>query len=173
MGLSKAVQAERAALSALSQNSAAWLISRTPRLLSDTDAPRNPDGSYNARDLVAWFAHRESAAASGDPMLTGDSPNLERYRKAKAELAEMDAAERRSQLADVGSLCSWWFSDIAPAIRQATEALAKLHGDLAASLITDAIDRASVSVTAKQPAAEALNESQASQAAVSPGMGHE
>ncbi len=46
---------EIAELSKLSQQAAAWLIGCTARALRDwPDAPRNPDGTYNGRELVAW-----------------------------------------------------------------------------------------------------------------------
>src|SRR4051812_14117329 len=111
---------ELATVKALGQSAAAYIIGLKPRSFRDLDAPRNDDGTYNAAELVKWQVAR--TASPDDPLLAGgDSPNLERYRKAKAELAEMDAAERRGQLADVNALCEWWLIEVAPLVRQAID----------------------------------------------------
>ena len=39
----------------LKQQSMAWLINRAPRTLRDRgDIPRQPDGTYNAKEVLAW-----------------------------------------------------------------------------------------------------------------------
>ena len=46
-------------LERLSQQSAAWLLGISARALRDhPEAPRNPDGTYNGRGLLAWFKGR-------------------------------------------------------------------------------------------------------------------
>src|SRR5262245_14716913 len=82
-------------LGRLTQQAAAQLAGLSGRHLRSTDCPRNPDGTYNAWDVARWLVERAADDSSDVP---GDSPNLERYRAAKAELAEMQAAERRGQL---------------------------------------------------------------------------
>jgi hypothetical protein len=51
--------AQNAVLKELLQQPAAKLSGWTARGLRDSDAPRNPDGSYNARELVKWLLERE------------------------------------------------------------------------------------------------------------------
>ncbi len=135
----------------MTQSRAAWLLSRTPRFLRDSDAPRNDDGTYHGRNIVAWLLAHEAAKATSDPLLVGnDSPNLERYRKAKAELAEMDAGERRERLVDMGALLEWWQSEVAPVIRKAIEGIERQWPE-AAKIITAAIESAAEKVEARKP----------------------
>ena len=48
-----------ATLRRLNQQSAAWLVGVSARTLRDwVDAPRNDDGSYDGRELVAWAQKR-------------------------------------------------------------------------------------------------------------------
>lgn len=83
------------AMQSLTQGAAAWLVGVGERHLRTTDAPRNADGTYCGVDLARWLTER----AADDVADTGtESPNLERYRAAKADLTEMLAAERRGQL---------------------------------------------------------------------------
>ncbi len=72
----------------------------TGSLRSLDDAPRLENGRYDLRALVPWYVDRQvekAAAASGsDPMMAaGDSPALERYRNARAALAEMELDAKR------------------------------------------------------------------------------
>jgi hypothetical protein len=53
--------AQMAALKKLLQQPAAQLSGWTPRGLRDSDAPRNPDGSYDGAKLVKWLLEREQA----------------------------------------------------------------------------------------------------------------
>jgi hypothetical protein len=139
-----------AALTGLSQTVAAKLIGMKRETLKSTDAPRQPDGLYDAVALVAWAIERERLKASSDPMLAGgDSPNLERYRAAKAELAEMDAAARRGELVEIDEILSWWQTEIAPGVKQAIEAVERMHPE-SAKLITAAIERADTAVDQRQ-----------------------
>jgi len=56
------------ALRSLNQQAAAWLVGISARALRDrVDAPRNPDGSYDAQQLVAW-----NQARIQPPELTDD-----------------------------------------------------------------------------------------------------
>src|SRR4051794_31165004 len=85
-----------AELQKLTQGAAASLASWSERhLRACTDCPRNPDGSYSGAAVVKWLVER---ATDTDELAGQDSPNLERYRAAKADLAEMMAAERRGLL---------------------------------------------------------------------------
>jgi hypothetical protein len=132
---------QTATMAALSQTAAAWLVGVSSRTFRDTDAPRESDGTYNARSLVAWI--KGKATADTDPLLIGgDSPNLERYRAAKAELAELDAAERRGRMVDVDALREWWGSEIAGPLKRAIQVLESQHGKPAADLIANALRKA-------------------------------
>lgn len=68
----------------------------TPGKWSQEGCPRNQDGSFSLPAVVQWRVDR---AANTDPMLSGgDSPATERYRLAKARLAELELGERRRAL---------------------------------------------------------------------------
>ena len=42
-------------MQSLSQRATAWLLGVSPRTLRDyVDLPRNDDGTYNAREVIAW-----------------------------------------------------------------------------------------------------------------------
>ena len=63
----------------------------------------------HAPSLIDLLIRKGKAAGVGgketDPLLDGaDSPGLERYRLAKAELAEMDLAKRKGEIIDAGEL---------------------------------------------------------------------
>ena len=69
-----------------------------------------------------------------DPLLVeGDSPGLERYRLAKASLAELDLAERKGQLIDV-STCRHTLSRWAAILRRSGERVARLHPEAGLTL---------------------------------------
>src|SRR5205814_764058 len=103
--------------------------------------------------LVAWI-RQAAAVAEGDPLLAGgDSQNLERYRAAKADLAEMDAAERRGRLVDMDQLCEWWASEAAAPLRRAMAALQARFGTDAESIIAAALEKAESAIEKRRPAA--------------------
>ena len=63
-------------------------------------APRRGDGTYSLRELVAWRIREVEAeymAAGADTTGQG-SDGLERFRRARAELVELDLRERRGEL---------------------------------------------------------------------------
>ena len=129
-------KAQIATLSKLSQGAAAYLVGLSTRTLRDTDAPRNPDGTYSARDLLAWFAHQATDDVTlGAPT---DSPGLERYRLARAAMAELDLAVRKGELVSVSAfreMGSRW----AARLRKCGELLARKFGNDALAIQTDAI----------------------------------
>ena len=129
----------------LGQQAAAWLTSTNARVFRDKFAPHNPDGSYNAQAIAKWL--QESTPTSDDPLLAGsDSPNLERYRAAKANLAEMDAAERSGRLVDVDVFTEWFANEVAGPLRRATAVLAARFGPDAESLVTAALAKAEAAI---------------------------
>jgi hypothetical protein len=85
------------------------------------------------------LAERTRSTAPGDPLLSGgDSPGLERYRLAKAQHAELDLAERRGQVIDVGK-CRDVLGRWAALLRRAGERVGKLHPD-AGKALSEALD---------------------------------
>ncbi len=90
-------------------------VSRTTvhQWLKKPDFPAAVGGVFSVRLVAEWRLLRDQelerkqsgpapAVSSGDPLLdSGDSPGLERYRMAKAQLAELDLAERELTLLPV------------------------------------------------------------------------
>jgi phage terminase Nu1 subunit (DNA packaging protein) len=94
-------------LSRLTQQQAAEICGVTSRTLRDwADAPRNRDGSYHARTLVAWLVAR--AAGSGD-----FDNQRERLAAAQAEKVEHENAVRKGWLADLKVVTKFWADCIA------------------------------------------------------------
>lgn len=129
---------EIAVLGSMSQTAAAWLVSRTPRALRDSDCPREPDGRYNARAVIEWLM--VSRETTGDPLLdSGDgSAALERYRAAKAELAEIDIAERKRQLIP-RDLTRVWMGRLAGLLRNMGDRLGRRYGKDAQIAVNDTL----------------------------------
>ena len=133
-------------LQAIPQTLAAWLLSVQPRTMRTAtwkDAPRNPDGSYDARELVEWRLERQAETDDVDPLLAGsDSPALERFRNARADRKELELAARRQQLIDVDEFLAWWDSEIAAPIHKSLEKLQRKYGKEAAELVTASLNHA-------------------------------
>ncbi len=82
-------------------------------------------------------AEMGAAASDGDPDLFGeDSPALERYRTARAQLAELDLEVRRAKLLDREQLESHWNAG-AVALRNAGERLQRRYGDEAVEIYNE------------------------------------
>ncbi len=85
-------------------------------------------------------ALRSRPAPSDDPLLAaGDSPGLERYRMAKAKLAELDLEARKEQLIDREKARDV-FGRWATLIRRAGERLSKRWGNEAAAMLNETLD---------------------------------
>lgn len=70
-------------------------------------APRRTDGRYDLRELVAWRIREVEIELLGTGQDTESrSEGLERLRKARAELAELDLQERRGELVAVAAVAS-------------------------------------------------------------------
>jgi hypothetical protein len=97
--------------------------------------------------IDAWTARKveqatEAARKASDPLLAGgDSPELERYRAARADLAEMERDERNGSLIPRQQLDPA-FVQYASAIRRAGEALQRRFGNEAAVMLNEALDDA-------------------------------
>ena len=97
----------------------------------------------------------QTAGPDADPLLAGgDSPNLERYRGAKADLAEMDLQERRGTHANLEEL-DGALMRFAGGIRRAGEVLQRRFGNEASDILNEGIDGA---VAAYHAERERLND---------------
>ncbi len=103
-------------------------------------------GRYDLRKIILWREKDRTKKApgrddSGDPYLDGDdSPNLERYRGAKADLAELDLAKKRKEVIDL-NLAHEGLGCIAEIIRQAGETLQARFGIEARDILDAALVR--------------------------------
>lgn len=105
-------------------------------------------GAYPLPEISKWLRstgpwRQHVRPADDDPLLAdGDSPGLERYRMAKAQLAEYDLAERTKNLLSRdkarGVLIRW-----ASVIRRMGERLGKRYGADAAIAVNDALTECS------------------------------
>ncbi len=103
-------------------------------------------------DFLAENKWRLLAPGDDDPMMVGsgkDSPALERYRLAKAELTEFDLAERRGTLVAVDEVLVWYHAEVAEPIRKALETLELRHGKEAVDLVTPALQAADAAVSTR------------------------
>lgn len=90
-------------------------------------APKNEDGTYHLPKLIAWRVEQVRLQLV-DADLQGDSPALERLREAKADLAELDLAQRQQQVVLV--------EDMREQVRHAFVAF-KRHGETLRRLAPD------------------------------------
>jgi len=129
---------ELSTIGAVTQTTAAAVLGfRSPgSLRALNDAPRLANGRYDLCQLVPWYLARQ---AGGDDLMGGsESPGLERYREARASLAELELAQREHQLVSVEQaravLLRW-----AAVIKRAGERLRKrqleAHRTLAEALV--------------------------------------
>jgi hypothetical protein len=144
------------------QKAVADAIGISPRHLQNlVGVPRNPDGTYNIRDVVAWDKKRSNGAATmpgDDPLLAGnasDSPNLERYRGYKADLAAIELAQKRGQLVNVEEFEAWWQTKVATPLTRAVESLRQLHGSEAAAIIERVLESVEGQIDQRMPGDEA------------------
>ena len=95
---------------------------------------------FNGRAVIEAYASHRKPETTSDPELAGDgSPALERYRAARAEIAEYDLQIRRGDLmarADVHA----GLTEAGAILRRKIARLRKAYGDDAAQIITDAVD---------------------------------
>ena len=93
-------------------------------------------------DFLAENARKLAMPESDDPLLVGgNSPGLERYREAKADMAEMERDERNHSLISRDELREGW-TLIAGVLRRAGESLGRQHGEDAQAIMDDALDDA-------------------------------
>jgi hypothetical protein len=105
-------------------------------------------GDYDLSAIAKWREtdlsrknKRPVGDESGDPDLEGEeSPGLERYRLAKAALAELDLQKKRKQVIDL-SLAHEGLGCIAEILRQAGETLQNTFGTSARDILDAALVR--------------------------------
>lgn len=90
--------------------------------------------------LVAYrLEQAKPADPDGDPLLSGgDSPNLERYRGVKADLATLDLRERNRELVRIGVLQTSMRTALA-ALRGTGDRLARQFGNDAADIYNEGV----------------------------------
>lgn len=92
----------------LTQQQAAYLLGITARTLRDwSDAPRNPDRSYDGQALVRWMLERDPAGEYED--------QRQRLAAAQAEKVERENLVRAGELIEVPEVVRGWGEHIAAA----------------------------------------------------------
>lgn len=116
--------------------------------------PGQKDGMWCIWDIAFWRGQKEerdkpqrpTLPSDDDPLLnSGDSPGLERYRLAKAGLAELDLAEREKHC---------WTADavhdglmiISQTFRQASETIQRQFGPEAYAILEEAVREAEAQI---------------------------
>lgn len=119
------IRPSEVALDRLNQQQAAYLLGVTSRSLRDwSDVPRNEDGTYNGRNLVQWFAGRQSQSNSEF------DNQRERLAAAQAEKVETENRLRRAELADMSEVAAAWQDHIIAAKSKLLSMPAKLGPQL-------------------------------------------
>ena len=91
-------------------------------------------------DFLAANRHKLAGASGDDPLLAGvNSPALERYRSARAKLAELDLQERENQLLPLDKVHDA-LSRLGSIMRLAGETLQRQFGPDALAIIDDALN---------------------------------
>lgn len=142
----------RQCMSAIGCNQARFANYWHPRFADDEVVKHGRKYFYLGSALLRVFAEVENnphknhpgkkAADETDPLLVGsDTPALERYRLAKAELSELELAEKRKQLVSLELLKETW-GPVVDVMRKAIMTIEKDYGRDAGEVIDDAIDEA-------------------------------
>lgn len=139
-------QQQIAAMQAIGQRAAAWLVGLPRSTFRDSSAPRNADGTYDAAQLFTW-------QPSSRPPQAAESPSLERYRAARADLAEMERSERMQRLVAVDAVADWWTTDIGKRLHQAAARLKAIHPG-AETVLLAVLQQVETSITAKRKASQ-------------------
>jgi hypothetical protein len=129
--------AEIAAMGRLTQQSTAWLlgISQPYKIGPKSDAPRNGDGSYNARDMVAWFVARNSDDLLGGPV----TDNLDRLRAVNADIKTLELEKLRASMVSVADAKAMVFHTLGK-VKTSIEHIQRRFGNDAADLVIEAVE---------------------------------
>jgi hypothetical protein len=107
-------------------------------------------------DFLAFYG-RKILSMEPDPMLAGlggdETPGLERYRLAKAGLAELELERREGSMVECGEVREVW-GIVASHLRSATWSLQRAFGERARRLVEDALEKAEQMIVAKFSNAE-------------------
>lgn len=118
------------------------------------DFPEQIDGLWSIWRVAYWRGQKEERdkpqrqplPSDDDPFLnSGDSPGLERYRMAKASLAELDLAEREKRVWTAESVHDGLMI-IAQAFRQASETIQRQFGTEAYAILEEAVREAETQI---------------------------
>lgn len=111
--------------------------------------PKAEGDKYSAFDVLVWYLVTHSKQlvekgagdlASGDPLLAGENtPNLERYRGARADLAEMEVKRQEGNLVDRSAMREL-LGRAAGLIRGAAKSLQRAFGEEARRILDDSLD---------------------------------
>ncbi|MBN2577641.1 MAG: hypothetical protein JXB10_01440 [Pirellulales bacterium] len=119
------------------QNVAAWVAGISSRTFRDRHLPRNPDGTYNVREVIqSLIQSREDAELASGP---SDSPWLERQRRAKALSMEQNLAQQTGLLISVELFLRVTEAAFIPLRRFAEEQI-KEHGNGTADRWAEAVE---------------------------------
>lgn len=121
------------------------------------DCPRNEDGSYDLREVIAWrvadAVARESGPPKGAPVPTGDpeidalmaagegSPALERWRLARAAQEEIKLEQMKQEVLPVDMVRNA-YARIAATLRDTGDRLQRLFGAEPFDVFTEGLDEA-------------------------------
>lgn len=116
------------------------------RWITDPEFPGGREGPWILSKVITWYRGKKPAGPvvgekSEDPLLVGqavDSPGLERYRQAKAALAELDLQERTGELISrdkTVAILERWTSIISGM----SERLLRLYGPGSVAILDEAL----------------------------------
>jgi len=103
--------------------------------------PRNEDKTYDLPAVVAWQMDKASDEVERAIEAGGDWPALERYRAARADKAELEAAQLRGLLVEI-DVVRPALAIAASIIRRGIDKLERRFGKEAHKTMMDAVDHA-------------------------------
>jgi len=120
----------------LTQAQVAGAFGITPSAVARWRCPRNSDKSYALPEVIKW---RVELASQDEGMSAETSPAVERYRMAKAKLAELELAERQQVLLP-RAIVHEWMGKLGSLLRNAGEILDRDFGRDAHQILEEALD---------------------------------
>jgi hypothetical protein len=127
------------------------------------DFPGGPNGPWFLPQVIRWLLDRTKYRnPPTDPLLDGPSDGsdaLERYRDARAAIAELDLLERQKSLVDREATRAGLLK-IAMVLRRAGTRLQSIHGATAAEIFHHALDEAKVMIDREFGSGEEARESE-------------
>lgn len=137
---------QKGILSRMTPQTAAWLLGRQTRLLRRHQPPRNPDGTYDATELVQWWIEHERRDAVERAATDGATDSAKaRLMAANAMQAEMETARMQGSLVD-RSMVRDFLGKLSGVMRQAGDKLQREFGREALEILNDAIESAATMI---------------------------